>query len=749
MVVSSERVRSFSTFLVELLLVAVACVLANLTGQVFNPVRLFKYVVLSGPQLAEVTAFYLAVHAVAYGLSRWALPGQPFQGVRRTVYELPFVFAASAVASSATFLLSLVPFVANLHLNIHLLLLVAYLIAMPIAHRRGAGDDGPLLPAVGTSVLRLVRNPWTVLAVVLVLSPGALAAAYKKSKPFANQVNALRARIAMPVGPTGWKLVDAFPGQRFEQPMQIRFVPGRGERDFYLLSRTGRLYRYQGDGDLAQELILDISEEVGIRTVERGALSFDLHPEFGQSGSPNAGYVYVYYTHATKDAHHNRVSRFDVRLPTLDARNASRFNLIDQERPNTGFHNGGTLFFGPDGFLYYSCGDYATKEAQTIDRRLSGGIFRIDVDQRGGEVSGPIRRQPESGRTAGYFIPKENPFYGRGAVLEEYYALGFRNPFRFSLDTETGDLWVGDVGWDGFEEVSRIRAGANGQWPYLEAARATGDPKPASLVGEETDPFFWYPQTALDRAVIGGFVYRGDRFPSLDGKYVFADNNSGIVRLLDLDERPLEAEVVGAADLLGQSGITSLTPSPDGYVLITALGSPLEPTGRVYRLVPSDFEGSEVEREPLEPAERVALKYEQSCSRCHGYDGRGADGMTFGEAGENIDPRDFSSAEWQASVTDEHILEVVRKGGEAVGLSRYMPPWDGAFTDEEWPHLVAMIRAFGETGDVAPAEEVEDGTAPDEGLDEGSTSTEDGLDPEDPGVDAADHDDSALGATET
>ncbi|MFZ4733904.1 MAG: PQQ-dependent sugar dehydrogenase, partial [Pirellulales bacterium] len=228
------------------------------------------------------------------------------------------------------------------------------------------------------------------------------------------------------------------------------------------------------------------------------------------------------------------------------------------QRDEASNHNGGDLHFGPDGFLYVALGDegggndsYAN--GQRIDRDLFAGLLRIDVDQRPGSL--PPNRNAANGWmiTTNYAIPADNPFVGastfNGAsinptnVRTEFYAVGLRNPWRFSFDPATGDLWIGDVGQDRWEMVFVSRAGANHGWPFREG-RVAG-PRTGAPVGFLTEPAFRHVPpvhvyahgSGNDRgnSITGGRVYRGGRITALHGAYVFADYVNGNVWALRRD----------------------------------------------------------------------------------------------------------------------------------------------------------------------------------------------------------------------
>lgn len=682
-----------ATLALQLVLISVAVVAAARVAPRITIVPLphLKNPALTGAEVRSVLVVYLGWHLAAYLLSAAALRQPAFSSARRALGELFVLMTASSLASCHLFLFSLVPFSANLHAWVGALGPVLHGLALfGFTLARHAGRGRPVLGPprwFRSRPQELAASRWALVTAALVAAPGLLAVLYKKNGDFANLVNRTRVSLNMG-GATTYALVDAWPGLVFDQPMDVRFAPDGAA---YVLERPGRLVRIDPKTP-ARDVILDLSDEVGACDIELGALSVALHPEFGREDSPSRGFAYLYYTSFRPGTQRNRLARFDLSPPTPDARKSTKMLLSDQGRPASGFHNGGSVFFDREGFLLWTCGDFALRRCQRLDDALSGGIMRIDVDRRGGDVSGPILRQPQDGVTANYFIPKTNPWAGRPDALGELWALGFRNPFRASLDPETGEVWVGDVGLDGWEEVSKVAAGANGQWPFREGSAPGHHPPPATVIGRETPPVHAYGQNAVDRCVIGGLVHRGERHPRLRGRYVFADNNSGVIRALD-PARPEEPpEVVARCELLGQQGITSLNPGPGGELLITALGSKRRPSGRVLRLEEAG-EGVTLtvatSDAPKASPEAVMAKYEQVCARCHGLDGKG------GQAGDGIAPRpDFSDPAFHAARSDEALKRAVLEGGLAIGKSRDMPAWRGFFDDAELEVLVKRLRAF-------------------------------------------------------
>jgi uncharacterized repeat protein (TIGR03806 family) len=338
----------------------------------------------------------------------------------------------------------------------------------------------------------------------------------------------------------GWTAVEAFPGLTFDFPTIFAEAPGTGK--IFVAELNGRIYSFDNDpGVTEKHLVLDISQQT--QGNDCGLLGMAFHPEFNNASSPNRGYIYLQYPFTTdpivdglppaETPTRLRLSRFTVDLETLQADPASELVLIDQQDENIA-HQGSPMFFNPDdGFLYYAVGDEGVHDCgldncQMIDKDLYSGVLRIDVDMRGGEISHPIPRQPATGTTANYFIPNDNPFVGRPGVLEEFYAIGLREPHRMTYDKVDKLAWIGDVGQQRIEEIDVLQKGANYEWAVLEGALQVFDrQKPADPLGIWTDPLVALGRDEGAYAVIGGYVYRGSKNPYLYGKYIFGDFVSG------------------------------------------------------------------------------------------------------------------------------------------------------------------------------------------------------------------------------
>ncbi len=390
---------------------------------------------------------------------------------------------------------------------------------------------------------------------------------------------------------SSWRLVEAFPGIGFDDPVALVEAPGTGF--LFVSEREGKLYAFENREAVSEKrLVLDLSGQNQGEN-DSGLLGVAFHPEFGQPASDSRSYLYVHYAFRespivgrpppVNTRTRSRLSRFSLNLDTLVADPASELVLIDQDDDSI-WHQGGALFFHPgDGFLYLSVGDEGSGfcrlgNCQRIDRDLFSGILRLDVDQRGGDVSHPVPRQPETGRTQGYFIPNDNPFVGQPGVLEEFYALGLRNPYRVTHDPVDDIVWIAEVGQEGREELDVLAPGANYQWNVFEGTLPSQGATPEVPVGVWTPPVLELNrQQAL--SIIGGYVYRGARLRSLIGKYIFADFSRGRIWALPYQAQGGNVEL-GELELLMTAtfrdrvnGITSFGVDGSGELYLLTLGA--------------------------------------------------------------------------------------------------------------------------------------------------------------------------------
>lgn len=643
-------------------------------------------------ELKTILEIFIIFRVVFYLISFFVNREFSFSNLNTTLAEIYFILIATTLSVCYLFIFTIVAFSVKFFAIVYILEPLFYVgTCLLISWRQRQSYETTQQTSFTSELWNFVWNRWALVTALVMLAPSLLALTYKTNLDFRNLVNYTRVSMNVTVA-SHWELRDAYPGQYFDQPIDLRFAP-RNPDELYVLERPGRLHRVLTAPDWQRELVLDIREEIGGTAVENGALSFALHPEFGQVESPNRGFIYIYFTHVHPGLQRNRLTRFDLTLDTAVQRLQSATRLIDQQRHPSGFHNGGTALFGPDGFLYLSLGNFGERMIpQRIDH-LAGGIIRIDVDQRGGDISRPIKRQPAQGLTADYYIPMTNPLYGQPEGLAEIWAKGLRNPFRMSFDPATGDLWAGDVGDEWYEEINKVSRGSNGQSPYREGTEPTPFAKPDRVWGEALSPYYAYKQTSLDRTVIGGMVYRGAKYPELNGHYIFADNQSGLLRSLDVQTPSPAARLLAQTDQLGQYGITSVTATPMGEIYLTVLGSPTSPSGRILKLVKTASPAPRI-ASPDAPSDSptygaVSAKYDMLCARCHGLDGKGEGLRTLERY------PDFTQAAWQQRVSDTHIEAVVRKGGAALGLNAQMPSWEGVLMPAELGLMVQKIRSFG------------------------------------------------------
>jgi len=303
-----------------------------------------------------------------------------------------------------------------------------------------------------------------------------------------------------------------------------------GSDSLYIALQPGFVVelRPNGDGTYAQEqqFVLDLSARTR-SDGERGLL--------GIAFSPEADYLYAVWTDI--ETGHNQLAEFSV-SPDGVVDVASERLVIEVEQPARN-HNGGQIAFGPDGYLYYGLGDGGA----------SGDVFQNG--QNPFTLLGSIIRIDPRGDGPGeYSIPPDNPFANGVDGAPEVWAWGLRNPWRFSFDTETGDLWISDVGQGEFEEVTVLwagddNAGANLGWDAMEGTRAYNGANSPAFV----EPIFDYAH-GESCSITGGYVYRGTALPALVGSYVYGDYCSGQIRVLDAQ---------GSQVLEGPSGLPAVS----------------------------------------------------------------------------------------------------------------------------------------------------------------------------------------------
>jgi len=310
-------------------------------------------------------------------------------------------------------------------------------------------------------------------------------------------------------------LEPAFPNLHFDRPVALTHV---GDDRLFVVEQAGRIYAFENDADVETAILfLDIRDRVNDAGNEEGLLSLAFHPHFQENG-----YFFVDYT--ASDPRRTIISRF-----ALDASNTSIADpqseavLLEIEQPYSN-HNGGQIAFGPDGYLYVGMGDGGSggdPQGHGQDRStLLGAILRLDVG--GGGDENP------------YSIPPDNPFADNNdGFREEIYAYGLRNPWRFSFDAFTGELWVADVGQNNWEEIDVVENGGNYGWKTMEGTHCYSPSNGCNQTGLELP--VWEYDHGTGYSITGGYVYRGSSVGGMHGAYIYGDYGSGRIWALRYD----------------------------------------------------------------------------------------------------------------------------------------------------------------------------------------------------------------------
>jgi glucose/arabinose dehydrogenase len=340
-------------------------------------------------------------------------------------------------------------------------------------------------------------------------------------------------------------------------PVSLQQGPGDMTR-WFVAEQAGTIRVFVNDNDVTAALtFLDITGRV-ISGGERGLLGMAFHPDF-----PNTPEVYVSYTgEPDLTSYVSRFSSVDGGQ-TLDPATEQVVLSVPQDFAN---HNGGNAVFGPDGYLYIGLGDGGSA-GDPLDRaqdntNLLGTMVRIDVN--GGSPYAIPAADPGNPFAANATCPQG--FTVSGEACPEIFAWGLRNPWRFSFDRQSGDLWAGDVGQNAWEEVDIVIAGGDYGWDDREGAHCFEPP--TDCITDSIDPVTEYDRS-LGASVTGGFVYRGSAVPDLVGRYVFGDFISGRLFAIAADSVPgTEPEVLLETGL----AIAAFGESVDGELFVVNYG---------------------------------------------------------------------------------------------------------------------------------------------------------------------------------
>lgn len=376
-----------------------------------------------------------------------------------------------------------------------------------------------------------------------------------------NQNKKITNASALPAGTSPqrgkYNLAEAFPNVEFEQPVELT-SPNDDTDRIFVVAQKGIIHVLPNKPDVKKSAVfLDIVNEVNFGG-EKGLLGLAFHPDY-----KNNGFFYVNYTHG--DPLETVISRFKVSADNPNIADPKSEVVLLRYRQPYENHNGGKVAFGNDGFLYIAVGDGGSggdpgNRAQNR-KELLGKILRIDVNKPAGSLA--------------YSIPADNPFKGnKEGFREEIYAYGMRNPWRFSFDRPTGNLWAGDVGQNKIEEIDIIEKGANCGWNIMEAEDCfkSDDCNKNGL----TLPVWSYHQGSEGHSVTGGYVCHDKNLPELNGKYIFGDFVSGnIWALTSSNKKTVQNELVTKLS----DGLSSFGQDSKNNLYVLAYGG-----GKIYKI---------------------------------------------------------------------------------------------------------------------------------------------------------------------
>ena len=357
---------------------------------------------------------------------------------------------------------------------------------------------------------------------------------------------------AAQVDTTKYQWVEVASG--FDRPLLVTNA-GDGTGRLFVVEQTGLIWVVQ-DGQTSDQPFLDISGLLSDDVFrgaysERGLLGLAFHPDYKTNGT-----FFIDYT----DTNGNSVvARYKVSADDPNkADPTSATTILTQQQPYEN-HNGGNLAFGPDGYLYIAFGDGGSqgdpqRNGQNINTFLAK-ILRIDVN------------------ADTYTVPDTNPFVGQADAKSEIWAYGLRNPWRFTFDRKTGDLYIGDVGGDDFEEIDFQAADSKGGEDYGWSAWEGNEQHPqVQATGDAVAPVATYSHKD-GCSISGGYVYRGEKLPELDGIYFFGDYCNGRIWTLERNS--------------GGQWTTTLSDWPPGKFVISSFGQ--DEAGELYLV---DYKGA-------------------------------------------------------------------------------------------------------------------------------------------------------------
>ena len=380
---------------------------------------------------------------------------------------------------------------------------------------------------------------------------------------------------------------------KVDRPVWISEAPD-GSGRLFIVYQDGKIFivKKGSDGSDAKEF-LNIENRQPHFSNEDGLMSIAFHPGFKTNQL-----FYVYYNQKNPADQHTQpqnypfrsvISEFKVSATDPDKADLASERILLQVQQPFSNHKGGQISFGPDGYLYIGLGDGGQGDdpfgSGQSTSTLLAKMLRIDVNTRSTAGSGKNKHELQ------YGIPSDNPFVnepdmGDAGARREIFAYGFRNPWRYSWDRQTGDLWVGDVGQNLWEEVDLVTKGGDYGWCVREGAHHF---KPGPPGAQYIDPIIEYPHKpnlqsqamfpdhSIGLCVIGGYVYRGKQFPALEGIYIYGDYNLGTIWGLRYDKAAQKVTAHGTL-LEQKKNITSFAEDADGEVYV------LTQDGQIYSI---------------------------------------------------------------------------------------------------------------------------------------------------------------------
>ena len=375
------------------------------------------------------------------------------------------------------------------------------------------------------------------------------------------------------------RLEPIYQNLKIERPIAVE-VPDDGSDRRFLVEQTGKIRILPPDENASSaKTFLDLTDSIGVeKDFEEGLLGLAFHPKYKENGK-------FYATFSRQGPKRLVLAEFTVSSDDPDVADpGSERILLEVQQPEWN-HNSGNVFFGPaDGLLYLCVGDGGMKNgvfmlSQKLTR-WNGKVLRIDVDSRTASLP--------------YGIPSDNPFVGTPNACPEIYALGFRNPWGADIDPETGLLYLADVGQDLWEEINIVEKGGNYGWEIREAThefharnammaalgKKGGTPKGAQFI----EPIHEYTRTD-GISITGGYVYRGEKIPALQGHFLYGDWRFGNLWALEYD--PAQSKTVANHLIEKPADVkeptvqpTAFCPDENGEALVLGW------RGKIFRIVP-------------------------------------------------------------------------------------------------------------------------------------------------------------------